>query len=344
MTKICRKFSVIIPAYNSEETILSAIESVENQTYDNWELIIVNDGSADTTLEICNDKEKADKRIRVFTIGNSGVSIARNTGIKFATGEYIVFLDSDDQLQPCCLITYNRILEAENYDLIISNYIEFNHDTEFTAGRIIENIICKEQMDQLLTILVSQSQYKKELWYGNLRTVWGKCWRKQAISDANVEFNKELKIGEDMCFLLQFLLNCTRVATSNIQTYKYNIGNISVMRSYSWSGPNQGNVYIDAVYRILGEDVKKYNAIDLVTEVLENESTSLHRVSLSFSRRYHEFRKLLITRSKDYKRAYFNDKCLLSTKQKIYRFCLQERLVLLFMLVTKMRYLKNNKR
>jgi glycosyltransferase involved in cell wall biosynthesis len=88
--------SIIIPAYNAERFISETIESVQQQSYNSWELIIVNDGSTDGTKDIVENKLLSDKRIRIINQKNSGVSVARNTGMKNATGDFMAFLDADD--------------------------------------------------------------------------------------------------------------------------------------------------------------------------------------------------------------------------------------------------------
>ena len=92
--------SVIIPAYNSENTISKSIESVCNQTYGDIEIIIIDDGSVDGTLKVCELYQKRDHRIRVIHQENKGVSSARNQGIRFAEGDYATFVDADDIAHP----------------------------------------------------------------------------------------------------------------------------------------------------------------------------------------------------------------------------------------------------
>ena len=92
------KFSIIMPVYNTALYLKKSIQSVIEQTYENWELICVNDGSTDDSLEICEHYAKQDSRIKVFSKVNEGVSVARNFGLKKVTGERVIFLDADDWL------------------------------------------------------------------------------------------------------------------------------------------------------------------------------------------------------------------------------------------------------
>ena len=112
--------SVIVPVYNCEKYLDRCIESLINQTYKNIEIILINDGSKDNSLEICNKWQKNDNRIIVINKENGGVSSARNKGLEIAKGKYISFIDSDDYLDINC---YNTLLENNgNYDVIVFNY------------------------------------------------------------------------------------------------------------------------------------------------------------------------------------------------------------------------------
>ena len=118
--------SIIIPLYNAENTIQNCIDSVLQQTYHNIEVILVNDGATDNSQHICEECAQNDNRIKIIQQKNSGVSSARNNGMEYATGEYIMFLDSDDTLAPnACELLYNTIIE-KNADCIICGTIEPN--------------------------------------------------------------------------------------------------------------------------------------------------------------------------------------------------------------------------
>ena len=113
--------SIIMPAYNSEKFITEAIESVLNQKHTNWELIIINDGSTDNTINKVEQFTR-DKRIRLLNIENSGVSFARNLGIKTSKGKYISFLDSDDIWDSSFLFENLNVLKNSDVCLVFSNH------------------------------------------------------------------------------------------------------------------------------------------------------------------------------------------------------------------------------
>ena len=109
--------SVIIPVYNAEHYVGRCIESVQAQTYNNWQMILVDDGSKDKSLEICQRYADLDKRIHVIHQENQGPGIARNTGIAAAKGEYVVFIDSDDYIEK----EYFKLLAQHDEDVVFIN-------------------------------------------------------------------------------------------------------------------------------------------------------------------------------------------------------------------------------
>lgn len=111
--------SIIIPAYNAETTITRCIKSIQNQTYTNFEVIVINDGSTDKTADIVSQICTTDDRIRLCSQANNGVSCARNVGLSYAAGKYIIFVDSDDYIQNHYLQTYFETAEKENADVVI---------------------------------------------------------------------------------------------------------------------------------------------------------------------------------------------------------------------------------
>lgn len=147
------KYSIIIPAYNCEKTIKKCIESVLNQKYDNYELIIVNDGSVDKTLSITTAYQKKYNNIIIINNSNHGVSYSRNIGVKNATGDYITFLDADDYYDEDCLSVIDSYLKKNRVDFLRYNFKNdgtggFNNDIYDLAG---ENISKEKLFQHLLT-------------------------------------------------------------------------------------------------------------------------------------------------------------------------------------------------
>ena len=173
------KISIIIPIYNAEDTIGKTLHSIISQSYSNLEIILVNDGSTDTSLEICKNLELKDSRIKIINKKNGGVSSARNIGISNATGQYIIHADSDDIVLPNAYMNLIREANRSNAAIIVggyysgleSNYVEKTPDMEVEdpiifAKRILENKIHAGLWNKLVkSNLYNNFQFKEGLDY-----------------------------------------------------------------------------------------------------------------------------------------------------------------------------------
>lgn len=122
--------SIIVPVYNVEEYLPKCLDSIINQTYKNLEIIVVNDGSTDNSGKICDEYGERDYRIMVIHKANRGVSSSRNIGIKNASGEYILFVDSDDEIEKDYVNVMARAVTNSDCDLVISNITDIFNKTE----------------------------------------------------------------------------------------------------------------------------------------------------------------------------------------------------------------------
>lgn len=182
--------SIIIPVYNTENYLKRCFDSIINQEYQNFEAIIIDDGSTDGSENICKSYCNVDKRFKYFNQKNSGVSIARNKGLNLATGDYISFLDSDDWYDKNFLSEMIANLENNNADSIICDVYETN-----------ENKIINTTLDTGFKGLIS----KKDLTVNDLNMMCGAVWRcifkKEIIY--GLRFVENLKLSEDKIFCLE---------------------------------------------------------------------------------------------------------------------------------------------
>ena len=209
--------SVIVPVYNAEHHLESCINNVLNQTYQNLELILVNDGSMDTSGAICEKSAKKDKRVKVIHQSNSGPSIARNAGIEAAEGYYIQFVDSDDGLEPNMLeILINSI--EKGAQLVISGYKTIN---------TIKNKKIINEKKPLITGVLSKNKFLEcfgELFLNEyLNAPWNKLYIKEIIDENQLNFTPELKMGEDLLFNLTYIDACSEINLIEDTLYLYDV-------------------------------------------------------------------------------------------------------------------------
>lgn len=206
--------SIIIPIYNAETTLRRCIDSVLGQSFDDFELILVNDGSKDSSGKICDEYALYDHRIKVLHKENGGVSIARNLGISKATGKWITFIDADDWIESDFLMSVNGIEDSKT-DWILAEWRtlwdkvkeEELHDYQKT-----ETICGQKEIDKSWNILTNEDI---------CRCPWGKFFKRSIIADNGITFDQTLRFGEDTVFNYQYLLRCKSISLSKRDNAHY---------------------------------------------------------------------------------------------------------------------------
>lgn len=206
-------FSIIVPIYNAENSIERCIKSVLNQTYGKWELCLVIDGSTDKSYEICNEFAQRDKRIRVISKKNGGVSSARNQGLKYAHGEYVCFLDSDDMYKTDFLLKFFNELSVYPYDLVSSGFILRDSESLSCTKYAFDDIFYSH--DELKMYLMSA---KQSYMFG---IPWNKCYKRSIIETYGLSFDEGINSYEDELFVTTYLQHCNNVRTISALTYDY---------------------------------------------------------------------------------------------------------------------------
>lgn len=185
--------SIIVPVYNVEKYLREAVDSVCVQTYPNWELILVDDGSTDQSGIICDAYAQKDSRIRVFHTANSGVSCARNLGIENATGKWITFMDSDDYLHKDCLETI--VSYSNNMELVVFS------TQNVPTGKLA---VLSETVEYYASLQETQREidrFKSYFYTG----VWNKLYLRDKVT---MRFNPNLSLGEDLWFNVEYMQDC----------------------------------------------------------------------------------------------------------------------------------------
>lgn len=201
--------SVIVPVYNSEKSLERCIESILNQSEKDLELLLINDGSTDKSALICQKYEERDKRVHVIQKENEGVSATRNTGILYAKGEYIQFVDSDDFIEQDMCQRLLQAVQEQNTDFALCG---FHHI--FQGRDIIKVPKTTEIMDKKCFCEEFLGLYEQ----GFLNMPWNKLYRRDLISDY---FETDLSLGEDLLFNLSYLENVEKISLVSKPLYHY---------------------------------------------------------------------------------------------------------------------------
>lgn len=212
-------FSIVMPIYNVAPYLDHAITSILKQTYSDFELILVNDASTDSSLDICRQYEK-EKRVKLIDLKmNKGVSHARNCGLEKALGTYILFLDPDDYVETDLLEKYREHIKDKEIDLLIvganEEYFDKNKNIEYEKRIIPKDKFLNEKKDIYEEALFLES-----------RTLfgypWNKCYRTKVLKENNLSF-KRVKMIEDIQFNLELLPHIRSMQILSIAPYHYAI-------------------------------------------------------------------------------------------------------------------------
>ena len=215
------KVTIIIPVYNIEKYLPRCIKSVEDQTYKNIEIILIDDGSTDNSGELCDEYVKKDSRIRVLHRENKGVSSARNTGMEMATGDAILFLDSDDYMAVDCISKMVSLMKKYNADISIlqMKYIPEYMNEELQCNKEIVKVMDSKEA-------IEESLYQKKY----TCCAPSKLYSKKVIQ--NVQFPVG-RIAEDLATCHLFFDNANKIVYSNYYGYYYRQHRTSAMHVFN---------------------------------------------------------------------------------------------------------------
>ena len=294
------KVSVIIPVYNIEEYVERCLMSVVNQTYYNLEIIVVNDGSKDNSLEICEKISRSDKRIQIITQPNGGLSAARNTGLKNASGKYVMFVDGDDWIDLHCI--ESAVSNIADSDIFIFSFVrEYKNKTVPT--QIFDNDYLEfkgETLNGLVRRLVGpiSNEMKRPHKIEDLNPAWNKLYKTDLIKE--IKFVNTKEIGtEDLWYNILAFSKSKKIIFKNVLLYHYNKENEnSLTRKFNefllprWK----------TLYKYIREYISQANfQDDIYYKALNNRivinllalSRNIVNSNLSKNRKYNELKKLL---------------------------------------------------
>lgn len=318
------KISVVLPVYNGEDFILRSINSILNQTFTDFELLIIDDGSKDNSGRICDEYAKKDNRIRVFHKQNGGVSSARNMGLDNAQGEWVTFIDSDDWIKPAFLEELISHVD-ERVDVVISysETVTKNGVTklDINGEGLVENTNFHELFTKYCMTINT--------------TCWAKLYRRELIESNRIRFDNRIKMGEDTVFLYTCLLKAKKIFVLNKTDYCYNDTPASLSKhiyliNNELACYNQiSSIIIELINQKQISDQEALNKLySIIAYYVVRVLESLYRNKISFSKR------MKIIKSLDY--SYLDNICytrvlkfFLKSKQYLF-FDIGKRMLILY--------------
>lgn len=259
--------SVIIPVYNVEKYISRCIESLLEQTYEDFEVLLIDDGSTDNSGPMCDEYAEKDQRIKVFHNENVGFGLVRNYGLKKATGTYISFVDSDDTVAPKFLENLIREMEESRADVVLSGFKKVDEKDQLIETQAHEEFLSHSPLEDVGLRMVGSLPGK-----GNaiFPVVWGGLYSSDILKENELSFLSEREfVAEDLLFNLKYLSLCRTVKLLPYSDYNYRIRNNSVTRKFNFS---------------ILENQKK--ALESLEEEWTHQFSSTANLSLRISKNY----------------------------------------------------------
>lgn len=240
-----KKVSVIIPVYNTEEYLKECVESIIHQTYDNIEILLIDDGSTDSSATMCDMLGEGDSRIRVIHISNGGPGKARNLGIELAQGEYILFVDSDDYIEHEAIEKLVRVITADDTDLVCFNFEAFDNDIIYPRETFVSRpfpSISKSDSSQTLDFIYNHRLENYS---------WQFFYRVSSIKRYNMNYNQNYNFLEDMVMLNHYLRNPLSVSYLNQILYRYRVNNKSITHNLDYKRISDTTNTVEEISKLL---------------------------------------------------------------------------------------------
>ena len=263
------KISIIVPVYNTEPYLARCIDSILSQSFSDFELLLTDDGSTDGSGAICDAYAEKDGRVRVFHKENGGVSSARNVGLDNAIGEWVCFVDSDDELMPKGLqVMVGGI--SDDVDLVMAGYEICNKD-----GEMVYSI--EKQVSEIIpnALAVKEMYAPSDYWYQGY--IWGKLFRSSIVKSNSLGFALDIFFNEDRLFVMQFICASGRsVLYTTIPVYKYFEREGSAMMSLKKGFNRKFVTDLEASAR-MNEMVKSFCKNDELSELCDYDVYKAYR-------------------------------------------------------------------
>lgn len=223
------KVSIIVPMYNSEKYIKKCINSILCQTYTDFELIVIDDGSTDSSGKISDELSKSDSRIKVYHQSNHGLIYSRKQGLINSQGEFVLFIDSDDYIETGMLQRLTDLAVTNDADASMSGaFFVFEDYTKTVSNRLSDGVYAGDKLQEVKTALVHPDRYYSP---ALLPFLWCKLWKKELLAKHLLEVDESITIGEDVAIGLPALMEAQCIVVDNTPYYYYVQNSSSMMKS-----------------------------------------------------------------------------------------------------------------
>ncbi len=224
-----QKVSIIVPVYNAAAHLAECVHSLQQQTFPGLEILLVDDGSTDESLSLCRSLAAGDERIRVLHHENRGPSATRNRGLAEATGDYILFSDADDRMEPDAVESLLATAREQQAQLVIGAYARFRdgEDKDFSQHRIYQEPVTFIGGSRELGLLFTEARTSLAA-----VSVWAKLYDAAIIRREGITFPEDVSYEEDCCFNLQYYRHVERAAALSRIVYHYRQVSTSLSKSY----------------------------------------------------------------------------------------------------------------
>lgn len=245
--------SIVMPVYNSSNVLCDTINCILHQTYTNFELIIVDDGSIDSTLQLISDMTQEDQRVKIIKQAHLGAGIARNNGMKEATGKYILFLDSDDLFLPNMLEVLVNTAETYESDIVTFEFASFrDNPSNYVSAPCL--------YDGLENRLYSSLELKNNIFQKTIAAAWNKFFRRSYLKDCGLEF-QNLPFFNDEYFSRMALIQSDRILYIKDKLLFYRLNSPNNIHS-----AKDGSLLFSSVIDALYDTMEKKNLLSTFTE------------------------------------------------------------------------------
>lgn len=264
------KFSIIIPVFNLQDKIFKCLTSIENQSYTNYEALIILDGSTDNSINICKKFAQRDSRFKVIYKSNGGLVSARKQGAKASTGEYIVNIDGDDYIDDNYLMEANDIIRKFSPDMIAFGFKKISNKVQHYKNSISEGYYNEKDLIQIRESIIYDKNGKGFHGGSLINSIWTKIVRRSIYQKYQSIIPDHISVGEDLILNAYLLLDIKSIYVSNRAYYNYIIYSSSMMHKYDI---NNFRYYINVsaelnkIEYINKNDIKIYLSQAFISEI-----------------------------------------------------------------------------